>query len=191
MKQPPKESGEKDEVQEDMEKRCAYAQKRLSECIKEIKDCIGEATRVYKYYLQWHVAMEHFKDKIDSTEFKLNSMGKPFDIFNHRDGEQRKKINSLQSNLIYFHTQKEDVVNILWKVKELFEARLEHLSNLLIEIEKCARNPSIPSSLSEVVDMLIVNDSLGVSLSLAMNSWNTFLLELKRMYKIIFQAEHN
>lgn len=51
MKQPPKESGEKDKIQEDLEKRCVYAQNKLFECIKEMKDCIGEAVRVYKYCL--------------------------------------------------------------------------------------------------------------------------------------------
>lgn len=56
-----------DDVQDDIEKRCAYAQKQLSKDIKNMSDCVAEAGRVYKYFLQQPTTIEHFKAKIDSN----------------------------------------------------------------------------------------------------------------------------
>lgn len=152
-----------------------------------MRDYVAEAGKVYKYYLQWLTTIEHFKAKIDSIEFELNSKGKSFDIFNDADGKQIKKINYLQSELIFYQRQKEDVLIFFLKVKEIVEARIESLFGLLIEDEKYVRNPTVPDSLSEAIDEIIKNDSLSLNLHLVVNSWKTFFLELKEKYKRFFQ----
>lgn len=66
MNQSPKKFDEKGEVQEDMQRKFTYSQKIVFESIKEMKVCVEEGAKVYKYYLQWPTTIEHFKAKIDS-----------------------------------------------------------------------------------------------------------------------------
>lgn len=80
--------------------------------------------------------MENFKVKIESIESKLNSIGKTFDFLSDRDGSQRRKVDSLQAELLSLQRQKADIVNIFWKVKEIVEAKLKHFSGLLRDVEK-------------------------------------------------------
>lgn len=78
------------------------------------------------------------------------------------------------------------MVNILLKVKEIVEARLEHLFGLLIKVEKCVRNPIVPDSLSKVVDEIIKNDTLSLS-KFGNEFLRDFLSKMKEKYKKIFQ----
>lgn len=52
-------------------------------------------------------------------------------------------------------------MNVLWEVKEVVEARLEHFSGLLVEAEKCEPNPFIPDSLSDSIDLVVENKKFG------------------------------
>lgn len=74
--------------------------------------------------------MKH-KAKIDAIEEELCSLSKSFEFLSDKDGEQRKKVNSLQAELSMLQRQREDYVSIFWKVKEIVEAKLEHFSALL------------------------------------------------------------
>lgn len=145
MKQSIKAPAAEEDIEDIMEKKCVYAQNRLYEDIRNMRVCVAEAGKDYKYCFQQPAVVEQFKEKIDSIEYELRSLDKVFDIFNDLDGAPRRKINSLQSDLIFYQKQKEDVVSIFLKVKEIVEARLQHLSNILFEVEKCEWNIYVPN----------------------------------------------
>lgn len=83
------------------------------------------------------------------------------------------------------------IMNTFWKVKEIFEAKLEHFFGLLLEAEKCVQNPSIPDSLSNAIDFSMEDKSLCVNIIMVVDYWKTFLLELKERYKRIFHVKRN
>lgn len=81
--------------------KCVDAQKSLLVCIEELGDCIRSAIRVYKYYISWLVVVVKNKAKIGAIEDELSALGKSFDFLEDEDGEQRKRINSLQGELLF------------------------------------------------------------------------------------------
>lgn len=90
-------SKEDDDMQSMLEK-CSVAQRYLSICMNEMRDCINSANKIYVYCLSWlaAIAAKH-KTKIEFVEEELCSLGKSFDLLNDKDGEKRRKVNSLQS----------------------------------------------------------------------------------------------
>lgn len=172
-----------------MLEKCDDAKRILFECINEMRDYFNSANRVYKYCLQWLIAMVKHKAKVDLLEEELNSMGKTFVFLSDKDGEQREKVNSLQVELLYLQRQKEDYVSVFWKVEEIFEAKIEHFLVLLGNAVKYERNLFAPKSFSHTIDVLVECISLFVSIKLVVQSWKVLLSEIKDKYKQIFQKK--
>lgn len=53
-------------------KECDDAKKALFVYIDEMKDCIRNANRIYRYYLSWLATIVKHKVKIDVVEDELN-----------------------------------------------------------------------------------------------------------------------
>lgn len=164
---------------------CTKAKNYLSIYIEELRDCIRSASRIYRYCISWPTTAVKYKGKIDAIEKEMTSLGKSFDFLNDKDGEQRKRVNSIQTELRMLQRQKEDFVSMFWRVKEIVEAKLEHFSALLEDTIEYEKNPTAPDNFSNSVDLLIERRSLSVSIKLAIRSWEV-LPELKEKYKLIF-----
>lgn len=82
-------------------KECIDVKKALYVCIEEMRDCIYTASRVYRYCTSWPLTVVKHKAKIDVIGDELSSLGKSFDFLDNKDGEKRKRINSLQVKLLY------------------------------------------------------------------------------------------
>lgn len=61
-------------------KKCNDAQRAMSVCIDEMRECINSAGRVYRYRLLWPAPVVKHKEKIDVVEDELSSLGKSFDF---------------------------------------------------------------------------------------------------------------
>lgn len=61
-----------------------------------LRNCICSASRVYMYCISWPIAVVKQKRKFDAIEDELIALGNFFDFLVDKDGEKRKRINSLQ-----------------------------------------------------------------------------------------------
>lgn len=120
-----------------------------------MKDCIHSASTIYRYCISWPVANMKHKDKIDAIEAKLKNLGKYFNFLNDKDGDQRKRVNSLQDKLLLLQRQKEGFVSLFWKVNEIVEAKLEHFLVLLENAVEYEKNPTALDNFSNSVDLLV------------------------------------
>lgn len=166
---------------ESMLTKCNATQRAMSICIEDMRECISSARRVHRYCLSWPKTIVKHKAKINAVEDELSSLGKSFDFLSDKDGEKRKKINSLQAELLFLQRKREDFVSVFWKVNEIVEAKLEHFSTLLDSAVEYEQNQFVLDNFSHVVDLLVECKSLSVNIKLVVHSWEV-LPKLREKY---------
>lgn len=60
-----------------------------------MRDSIGSARKNYMYCLSWPAIVVKHKANIEVAEEELCCLGKSFNFLSDKDGEKRKKVNSL------------------------------------------------------------------------------------------------
>lgn len=57
--------------------------------------------------------MENLKAKVEFVEEELSFIGKTFDFLSDKEGDQRKKVNTMHFELLSLQRQKEDYASIV------------------------------------------------------------------------------
>lgn len=102
------------------------------------------------------------------------------------DGDVKKKVQALQDEHTKVHCARNTLIDTFQKVKDLTKGRLEQMVEVLKSGEQLEAAITILELLIQIINTTLENNSLIITIRIAVDSWKKFLPEMKAKYKIIF-----